>query len=239
MPFGLCDGPVTFRRMQLYGHASIANYVYSVSKNYEAEGDFIGTHIFCFQYIMMNLSILLAALFGVAVAQFPNGRILEPPVPALCAQRTVHERTPDGKGYFFSWRDPATKNTEIDWLDGRNFCRKRCMDLVSLETSAENEWIKRHLVEEKVKYIWTSGRLCDFKGCERADLQPAIVNGWFWTAVLQKLAPATQRDQNDWSEMGGIGKPQPDNREAQQGGARETVSQFSISSTTMESTGMT
>lgn len=86
------------------------------------------------------------------------------------------------------------------------------MDLISLETSAENEWVKQRLVQDKVKYIWTSGRLCDFKGCERTDLQPIPVNGWFWTAELQKLASTTQRDQNDWSETGGIGKPQPDNR---------------------------
>ncbi|CAH0557256.1 unnamed protein product [Brassicogethes aeneus] len=161
---------------------------------------------------------IFAAIFGVALAQFPNGRILEPPVPQMCAERVIHEKTPDGKGYFFSWRDPALKGVEEDWLGGRNFCRKRCMDLVSLETSAENEWIKKRLIDEKVKYIWTSGRLCDFKGCDREDLQPLNVNGWFWTAVLQKLAPTTQRDQNDWSENGGIGKPQP---EAQQGGATE------------------
>lgn len=71
------------------------------------------------------------------------------------------------------------------------------------------------------KYIWTSGRLCDFKGCDRPDLQPTSVNGWFWTAELQKLAPTTDRRQNDWSENGGIGQPQPDNRELQQGGAPE------------------
>lgn len=86
------------------------------------------------------------------------------------------------------------------------------MDLVSLETKAENEWIKERLVREKVKYIWTSGRLCDFKGCERADLQPLQVNGWFWTAELQKLAPTTDRQNNDWSPSGGIHRPQPDNR---------------------------
>lgn len=63
-----------------------------------------------------------------------------------------------------------------------------------------------------MKYIWTSGRLCDFKGCNRPDLLPNEVNGWFWTAELQKLAPTTNRQQNDWSEGGGIGKPQPDNR---------------------------
>jgi hypothetical protein len=41
----------------------------------------------------------------------------------------------------------------------------------------------------------------------------------FWTSELQKLAPTTDRRQNDWSENGGIGTPQPDNRELQQGGA--------------------
>jgi len=54
-----------------------------------------------------------------------------------------------------------------------------------------------------VKYIWTSGRLCDFKGCDRPDLQPLHINGWFWTAELQKLAPTNERSQNDWSESGG------------------------------------
>lgn len=73
----------------------------------------------------------------------------------------------------------------------------------------------------KIKYIWTSGRLCDFKGCDRPDLLPNRVNGWFWTAELQKLAPSSDRRQNDWSENGGIGQPQPDNRELQQGGIPE------------------
>lgn len=170
---------------------------------------------------MIKCAVLAVAFLGISTAQLQNKRILESPIPALCAQRTIHERTPDGKGYFFSWKDQNTKGVEQDWLSTRNYCRKRCMDLVSLETSAENEWIKRHLVEDKIKYIWTSGRLCDFPGCDRPDLLPNNINGWFWTAVLQKLAPTTQRDQNDWSESGGIGKPQPDNRELIQGGASE------------------
>ena len=62
------------------------------------------------------------------------------------------------------------------------------------------------------KYIWTSGRLCDFKGCDRPDLQPTSINGWFWTAELQKLAPTTDRRQNDWSENGGIGGESSDFR---------------------------
>ncbi|XP_055677045.1 uncharacterized protein LOC129786212 [Lutzomyia longipalpis] len=164
---------------------------------------------------------LLAAFVGSSVAQFKNGRILEPPVPDRCAQRIIHERAPDGKGYYFSWKDPAYQGKEKDWLAVRNFCRQMCMDSVSLETSPENEWIKQKIVEAKIKYIWTSGRICDFPGCERPDLQPTTINGWFWTAELQKLAPTTDRQQNDWSEGGGIGLPQPDNRELQQGGARE------------------
>ncbi|XP_039295969.1 uncharacterized protein LOC111048441 isoform X2 [Nilaparvata lugens] len=167
------------------------------------------------------LALLLPLLSAVLVeAQFPGGRFLEPPVPALCAQRKVHDKF-NGHGYYFSWKDPATAKMEEDWLGGRNWCRARCMDLVSLQTAAENNYIKNLLVQDKVRYIWTSGRMCDFKGCDRADLQPKAINGWFWTAELQKLPPTTDRSQNDWSETGGIGRPQPDNREELQNGAPE------------------
>ncbi|XP_046393472.1 uncharacterized protein LOC124161240 [Ischnura elegans] len=162
------------------------------------------------------LIFLVVALSASASAQFVNGRILEPPVPALCAQRKIHE-TFNGKGYYFSWKDPATANVEEDWLGGRNWCRMRCMDLVSPETRAENDYIKTRILEGKQRYIWTSGRVCDFKGCDRPDLQPRRVNGWFWTAELKKLDPAF----NDWSRSGGINLPQPDNREEKQGGATE------------------
>lgn len=52
--------------------------------------------------------------------------------------------------YFFSWRDPTLAGAEKDWLDARNFCRQRCMDSVSVETSPENEWIKQKIVDGKV-----------------------------------------------------------------------------------------
>lgn len=42
-------------------------------------------------------ALLVLALAAVALAQFPNGRILEPPVPSLCVQRVVHERYADSK----------------------------------------------------------------------------------------------------------------------------------------------
>lgn len=42
--------------------------------------------------------LCLASAVTMIVAQFPNGRVLDPPNPALCAQRVIHERAPDGKG---------------------------------------------------------------------------------------------------------------------------------------------
>lgn len=42
-------------------------------------------------------------------------------------------------------------------------------------------------------YIWTSGRLCDFKGCEgRNDLVPKAILGWFWSANRVKVSPTNQ-----------------------------------------------
>lgn len=46
--------------------------------------------------------VVLAAVCAAAQAQFANGRILEPPVPSLCAQRVIHERRPDGKSLFLN-----------------------------------------------------------------------------------------------------------------------------------------
>lgn len=42
-------------------------------------------------------SVCLFAVISLSSAQFQNGR-LEPPNPQLCAQRIIHEKTPDGKG---------------------------------------------------------------------------------------------------------------------------------------------
>ena len=77
----------------------------------------------------------------------------------------------------------------MDWLDGRNICREYCMDLVSLETPTENEMIEDFLTDNDLPYIWSSGRLCNFKGCDREDLQPPTVNGWFWSGSGVKMAP--------------------------------------------------
>ena len=48
----------------------------------------------------------------------------------------------NGKNYWLSWRDPQTANTKWDWFNARNYCRKRCMDLVSFETADEYQHFK-------------------------------------------------------------------------------------------------
>lgn len=131
-----------------------------------------------------------------------------------------HSNYRDARGvthsYFFSWEHQATRSLEVDWLDARNICRRHCMDAVSLETPQENEFIKQRIARGNVRYIWTSGRKCNFAGCDRPDLQPPNINGWFWSGSGAKIGPTTQRNSGDWSHTGGYGQPQPDNREAAQ-----------------------
>uniref|UniRef100_T1GG12 C-type lectin domain-containing protein n=1 Tax=Megaselia scalaris TaxID=36166 RepID=T1GG12_MEGSC len=110
--------------------------------------------------------------------------------------------------YFFSWEHAPTRSLEVDWLDARNICRRHCMDAVSLETPQENEFIKQRIARGNVRYIWTSGRKCNFAGCDRPDLQPPNENG----------------NTGDWSHTGGYNLPQPDNREAAQGNDESCLS---------------
>ena len=49
-----------------------------------------------------------------------------------------------GRNYWFSWQDSSARvrNTKWDWFNARNYCRKRCMDLVSFETPQEWDWVR-------------------------------------------------------------------------------------------------
>merc|ERR1711874_459113 len=78
-----------------------------------------------------------------------------------------------GHLYWFSWQDNdnSVRNAKWDWFNARNYCRKRCMDLVSFETQQEYDWVKG-FINVNVPYFWTSGRLCDFDGCDRPDFFP-------------------------------------------------------------------
>ena len=59
-----------------------------------------------------------------------------------------------------TWRsnDPSVQRANWDWFNARNYCRKRCMDLVSIETQAEYEWLKERIAgklehKQKIKII--------------------------------------------------------------------------------------
>ena len=62
-----------------------------------------------------------------------------------------------------------------------------------------------YLIPDDLAYIWTSGRLCNFKGCDRDDLQPVQVNGWFWSGSGVKMAP-TNSTPPGWSYQPWSGK---------------------------------
>ena len=128
----------------------------------------------------------------------------------------------NGHLYWFSWQDNdgSVANAKWDWFNARNYCRKRCMDLVSFETKEEYDWVKGfingnlnlfkpRIIDDvlflvNVPYFWTSGRLCDFDGCDRPDFFPKNINGWFWSANQARLAPTDSRSAfHDWSATGG------------------------------------
>ena len=51
------------------------------------------------------------------------------------------------------------------------------MDLVSIETFEENMMVMKLVHDKRLKDLWTSGRLCNFKGCDAKHLQPRKING--------------------------------------------------------------
>ncbi|OXA56638.1 uncharacterized protein LOC110849350 [Folsomia candida] len=161
------------------------------------------------------------AILLLVVAVTNAQRQLALPDPRSCANRVKHASWRDPRGvvhnYFFSWEHGPTRNLEVDWLDARNICRRHCMDAVSVETPAENDFVKQRIARGRVRYIWTSGRKCNFNGCNRPDLQPNLINGWFWSGSGGRIGPSNNRANGDWSHTGGFGRAQPDNREIAQG----------------------
>jgi len=141
---------------------------------------------------------------------FPDGK--------LCQDRVNREGNVrfGNHLYWVSWQsnDHRLKTANWDWFNARNYCRKRCMDLVSIETQREYDFIKG-LMHPDTKYFWTSGRMCNFEGCDREDFLPKNINGWFWSANQARMNPTNGTRFHDWSQTGGSRppKPQPDNRE--------------------------
>jgi len=167
--------------------------------------------------------LTLLALFGVCLGQKParigpDGKpLLNRPDLAECMKRKSHMKV-GNHNYFLSWREPWHKFEDWDWFNGRNFCRDRCMDLVSFNTPGEFEMFAEIMKRDNVTSIYTSGRKCNFqnKGCDAPHLSPINVNGWFWAGANNDRIAPTDRPapgKSFWSRTGEKGEPQPDNYE--------------------------
>jgi len=170
--------------------------------------------------LLLSLTISLGALLAYAQQPArigPDGKpLLNRPILEECKKRISH-MTWNGHNYFLSWREPWHKFEDWDWFNGRNFCRDRCMDLVSFDTPGEFQLFSGIMRLDNVSSVYTSGRKCNFKGkgCDAAHLQPINVNGWFWAGANNKRIHPTneQNTESFWSQRGETGKPQPDNYE--------------------------
>jgi len=141
------------------------------------------------------------------------------PEAQLCAERKnkVGHHLIGGKSYWVSWEsdEAVLKNARWNWFTARNYCRKRCMDLVAFESGNEQNAVGRLMKSGNVREVWTSGRLCDKEvdGCEADRFQPYNIRGWFWASSLQSMGETNVfngRKFNGWSSTGPLNKPQPD-----------------------------
>jgi hypothetical protein len=118
----------------------------------------------------------------------PKDRYLSLPKLDKCNAR-FKEAQYKSRNFFYSGHNPELKDKKLDWLDSRNTCREYCMETVSFETQEKFDFYKNYIEEHNISFTWTSGRLCDFDGCEgRWDLLPKRIKGWLWSANQMQLA---------------------------------------------------
>merc|ERR1712061_327634 len=107
------------------------------------------------------------------------------PDAKLCAARKQKKGADSfrGKTYWYSWKsdEAVLKNARWNWFTARNYCRMRCMDLISIESAEEQNFLGRAMNGGNVREVWTSGRLCDKEvdGCDQPRFQPYNIRGWF------------------------------------------------------------
>ncbi|XP_023339500.1 uncharacterized protein LOC111709818 [Eurytemora carolleeae] len=173
---------------------------------------------------MLSFILMFTLFFALADSRVrTSGRLIARPRIEKCNARPKHyldKRT--GHYYFFSGKTDYG-SYEASWLDARNICREMCMDLVSLETSEENMMVEAVIKQYEVDDIWTSGRLCNFHGCDAPHLQPKNIKGWFWSGSGSSIPPTNETapgwKDNPWSDTGFLSQfvskpvPQPDNAE--------------------------
>ena len=101
---------------------------------------------------------------------------------------------------------------ELSWSKAREFCRTRCMDLVSMESEWEARLVNRKMKKFGARSIWTSGHICDHSVAEKCytdqNIQPRIVRGWFWAGSASIIPPTNSNPpkwkMNPWGNTGAI-----------------------------------
>lgn len=176
-------------------------------------------------FVIITITVVSLSLARAANKRIRHsGRLLSRPNPVKCSRRPKQFQDRKSGHFYFASENTNFKGHEASWLDARNLCRERCMDLVSIETSTENKMIQDLVVEHNLNAIWTSGRLCNFVGCDAPHLQPRHINGWFWSGSGARIAATNSTPKGwprrPWSHTGYIGQflsgrpvPQPDNAE--------------------------
>lgn len=180
-----------------------------------------------------GLTLLAACLGAVSPAVEEQEYDLQ-----LCRERPSHWRN-NQHDYLFSGllgsglqgagvdfpslkgRGASLNYPSLPWEEARRFCRRRCMDLVSLESISEQRLVRRKLEEYEARSVWTSGHLCDSSVSEQCytdpGVQPRRVNGWFWTGSERRLAATNSTPRgwgsNPWDEESN----QPDNSGEREG----------------------
>lgn len=116
-----------------------------------------------------------------------------------------------GNSYWFSMAssENALRNARWNWFTGRNYCRKMCMDMVSFESQAEENFVEDILRRTNVDNIHLAGRLCDaeVEGCNQTRFQPLQINGWFWASTLKMMPPTNQASNNQIFNNWAPGQP--------------------------------
>jgi len=90
-----------------------------------------------------------------------NGKVCLPDAQ-LCADRKKkagHQQS-GRKSYWMSWNsdEAVLRNARWNWFTARNYCRKRCMDLISIESLDEQNFLGAAMGAGNVREVWTSGR---------------------------------------------------------------------------------
>merc|ERR1712025_1341433 len=133
---------------------------------------------------------LLAVFGALSFACSAAGQIFRLPDTRACENRIIHaERF--NKAYHFSWLEEG-KDKKWDWEGARNYCRKFCMDSISINSRAEANWVKQLLDKQDLHYIWTGGKKCRY--CD-----------WSKTGGLRRPQPDNREFKQGGNDEGCIG----------------------------------